>query len=124
MLHKAITAKVRYNKRGGGVALTEPFVYRTTTINQKGNKTMNDSILERLEILEKAVAVLAEQLKSLNAEAGMNFLMIDDILEAHSDCLDILVEESPDLEMIYPEDDDVESATILTLVVDNTKDEE
>ena len=89
---------------------------------------MNDSILERLEILEKAVAVLAEQLKSLNAEAGMNFLMIDDILEAHSDCLDILVEESPDLEMIYPEDDDddvePESATILTLVVDNTKDEE
>ena len=86
---------------------------------------MNDSILERLEILEKAVAVLAGQLKSLNAEAGMNFLMIDDILEAHSDCLDILVEESPDLEMIYPEDDDdVESATILTLVVDNTKDEE
>ena len=85
---------------------------------------MNDSILERLEILEKAIAVLAEQLKSLNAEAGMNFLLIDDILEAHSDCLDILVEESPDLEMIYPEDDDVESATILTLVVDNTKDEE
>ena len=88
---------------------------------------MNDSILERLEILEKAVAVLALQQKSLNEESGMNFLLIDDILEAHGTCLDILVEESPDLEMIYPEDDDdvePESATILTLVVDNTKDEE
>ena len=89
--------------------------------------TTNTRNLERLDILEKAIAVLAEQLKSLNAEAGMNFLLIDDILEAHSACLDILVEESPDLEMIYPEDEDdveSESATILTLVVDNTKDEE
>lgn len=84
---------------------------------------MTDDILARLDLIEKAIAVLAEQTKATHQESALNFLLIDEILEAHSDCLDVLVEESPDLEMIYREDDeDRPTATILTLVIDNDKD--
>mgnify|MGYP003637383935 CR=1 FL=1 len=86
---------------------------------------MNKDIIERLDIIEKAIAVIAEQQKAFTLEAGLNFILIDDILEAHSECLEMLIEESPDLEMIFAEEDEEpKSATILTLVVDNTKDEE
>ena len=87
---------------------------------------MNDSILERLEILEKAVALLAtQQLEQLSASAD-DLLVIGSILEMHEEFIDALVEASDDIDMIVSEEDTEEpkSATILKLVVDNTKDEE
>ena len=84
---------------------------------------MNESVTERLDIIEKAIRELAQSQRVYQEESLNNFVLIDEILEAHSDCLDILVEESPDLEMIYPEDES-KTATVLSLVVDNTKDKE
>jgi hypothetical protein len=86
---------------------------------------MNDSILERLELLEKAVALLAtQQLEQLSASAD-DLLVMGSILEMHDEIIDALVEASDDLELIVPEEEEEpKSATILKLVVDNTKDEE
>ena len=87
---------------------------------------MNDSILERLELLEKAVALLAtQQLEQLSASSD-DLIAIGSILEMHDEIIEALVEASDDLELVVPEEEEEEpkSATILTLVVDNTKDEE
>lgn len=81
---------------------------------------MCKEVLDRLDIIEKAVAVLTEQIKSIKEESETNFILIDKVLESQSNCLDILVEQSPDLEMIYREDEeDKPTATILTLVTNN-----
>ena len=86
---------------------------------------MTDDILARLDLIEKAIGKLAELQKLSQDECAANFEMIDDILEAHNECINMLVEDSPDLEMIYPEEEEEpKSATILTLVVDNTKDDD
>ena len=88
---------------------------------------MTDDILARLDLIEKAIGKLAELQKLSQDECITNFELIDDILEAHNECINMLVEDAPDLEMIYPEEDEEEepkTATILTLVIDNTKDDD
>ena len=79
--------------------------------------------------LDEKLATTEELQKALQMESGINFLMIDEILESHSNILEILVEESPDVEMVYNEEEDEEveepkSATILKLIIDNTKGED
>ena len=105
--------------------------YRNTVISEviktltSEDRPMTDDTLARLDLIEKAIGKLAELQKLSQDECAANFEMIDDILEAHNECINMLVEDSPDLEMIYPEEEEEpKSATILTLVVDNTKDDD
>ena len=93
--------------------------------------TMLDKVSEieaSLARIELRMKFNEDCIKATETNTGVNFLLIDEILESYGNVLDILVEESPDVEMLYSEDDEGDeepkTATILKLVINNTKDEE